>query len=141
MGEKSFQTFFDVSLKNEFCPKLQHDPRHCHCYKTKSLLTTLESAYTYSSILISLFRMRISTLINITLSVVGVLLMIFAENSDAGSFYPKFKKTRPSLTRFKTGLSRVHPSTSYGSPNTQNQIRRNGVYSRIVSYRPNNYFI
>ena len=40
------------------------------------------------------------------LALIVIVLSILTKNCEGGSFYPTFRKIRPSLTRFKTILSR-----------------------------------
>ena len=70
--------------------------------------------------------MNLGSIFNSALTLIGILLMIFQENCEAGSFYPTFKKVRPSLARFKSRLSRSRFQTIQNfRPYRINEIRNN----------------
>ena len=92
------------------------------------------------------------------LALIAIVLSILTENCECGSFYPTFRKIRPSLTRFKTILSRnrfqnirkfqpLHQEQkSYGRPAPQKstywrytrvqngKIKPNYIFWRFVAY-------
>ena len=53
-----------------------------------------------------LYRMNNTATSFYKLALIAIVLSILTENCECGSFYPTFRKIRPSLTRFKTILSR-----------------------------------
>merc|ERR1712223_1145901 len=91
--------------------------------------TTLEVPL---KVLVSKIRMKIRPFINLTMAVFGLLVIIFTENSNAGSYYPKFKKTRPSLIRFKNGFSRTNPNyTPYANREEWSSLTENIIHTTV----------
>ena len=55
------------------------------------------------------------------LALIVIVLSILTKNCEGGSFYPTFRKIRPSLTRFKTILSKNRNIPNLFRPHHQDQ--------------------